>query len=43
MTPLVLDSVYGQLRDEGASEHKIRKADRLLSAGSIVPFDTGGW
>ena len=32
VTPLVLDSVYGELRDEGASEHKIQKVHRLLSA-----------
>ena len=32
MTPLVLDNVYGSLRDEGASEHKIQKVHRLLSA-----------
>ncbi len=28
----MLDSVYGELRDEGASEHKIQKVHRLLSA-----------
>ncbi len=32
VTPLVLDSVYGELCDEGASEHKIQKVHRLLSA-----------
>jgi integrase len=32
VTPLVLDGVYGELRDEGASEHKIQKVHRLLSA-----------
>ncbi|HEX6657405.1 MAG TPA: hypothetical protein VF065_04950, partial [Ilumatobacter sp.] len=32
VTPLVLDGVYCELRDEGASEHKIQKVHRLLSA-----------
>jgi integrase len=32
VTPLVLDGVYLELRDEGASEHKIQKVHRLLSA-----------
>ena len=32
VTPLVLDGVHGELRDEGASEHKIQKVHRLLSA-----------
>jgi integrase len=32
VTPLVLDSVYVELRDEGASEHKVQKVHRLLSA-----------
>jgi integrase len=30
--PLVLDSLYAELRDEGASEHKAQKVHRLLSA-----------
>ena len=32
VTPLVLDSVYAELREEGASEHKVQKVHRLLSA-----------
>jgi hypothetical protein len=32
VTPLALDSVYGELRGEGASEHKLQKVHRLLSA-----------
>jgi integrase len=32
VTPLALDSVYGELRAEGASEHKLQKVHRLLSA-----------
>jgi integrase len=32
VTPLVLDSVYVELRDDGASEHKVQKVHRLLSA-----------
>jgi hypothetical protein len=32
VTPLALDSVYGDQRAEGASEHKLQKVHRLLSA-----------
>ena len=32
VTPLVLDSLYAELRDEGASDHKTQKVHRLLSA-----------
>jgi hypothetical protein len=28
----VLDGLYGELRDEGASEHKAQRFHRLLSA-----------
>lgn len=32
VTPLVLDNAYADMRAGGASEHKIQKAHRLLSA-----------
>ena len=32
VTPLVLDGMYTELRDAGASEHKVQKVHRLLSA-----------
>lgn len=32
VTPLVLDALYGELREAGASDHKVQKVHRLLSA-----------
>ncbi len=32
VTPLVLDNAYAEMREAGASEHKIQKVHRLLSA-----------
>ena len=32
VTPLVLDGMYSELREAGASEHKVQKIHRLLSA-----------
>ena len=32
VTPLVLDNAYGEVRAGGASEHKVQKVHRLLSA-----------
>ena len=32
VTPLVLDNAYAEMRGAGASEHKIQKVHRLLSA-----------
>jgi len=32
VTPLVLDSAYNDMRTQGASEHKVQKLHRLLSA-----------
>ena len=32
VTPLALDGMYTELREAGASEHKVQKVHRLLSA-----------